>query len=184
MALVPAAFLLLGHGLAQAAELSPALAERHAQATYREYFELLALPNDATVPEDIRKNVDWLEQAFQKRGFKTQQLPNNGKPMLYAEFPGSDPARKTVLFYMHLDGQPVIPAQWAQKSPWTPVLKRKTDKGEWEEIDSAPLFSGPLDPEWRVFGRASADDKGPIMMMLAAIDALKAGGGSRRSTSR
>ncbi|MDH6166919.1 acetylornithine deacetylase/succinyl-diaminopimelate desuccinylase-like protein [Variovorax boronicumulans] len=176
-ALVPAAFLFLGHGLAQAAELSPALAERHAQATYREYFELLALPNDATVPEDIRKNVDWLEQAFRKRGFTTQQLPNNGKPMLYAEFPGSDPARKTVLFYMHLDGQPVIPAQWAQKSPWTPVLKRKTDKGDWEEIDSAPLFSGPLDPEWRVFGRASADDKGPIMMLLAAIDALKVGGG-------
>jgi hypothetical protein len=56
------------------------------------------------------------------------------------------------------------------------VLKRKTANGGWEEIDSAPLFSGPLDPEWRVFGRASADDKGPIMMMLAAIDALKAGG--------
>jgi acetylornithine deacetylase/succinyl-diaminopimelate desuccinylase-like protein len=178
MALVPAAILLLGHGpLLQAAELSPALAERHAQASYREYFELLSLPNDATVPEDIRKNVDWLERAFRKRGFATQQLPNSGKPMLYAEYPGSDPARKTVLFYMHLDGQPVIPAQWAQKSPWTPVLKHRTDKGDWEEMDSAPLFSGPLDPEWRVFGRASADDKGPIMMLLAAIDALKAGGG-------
>lgn len=164
-------------GLAGAAELSPADAERHAQATYREYFELLSLPNDAIVPEDIRKNVEWLEQAFRKRGFTTQQLPNDGKPMLYAEYPGSDPARKTVLFYMHMDGQPVIPAQWAQKSPWTPVLKRKTGKGDWEEIDSAPLFSGPLDPEWRVFGRASADDKGPIMMMLAAIDALKGGGG-------
>ena len=179
MALATGAFLLLGPGLfqARAAELSPAQAERHAQATYHEYFELLSLPNDAIVPQDIRRNVEWLEQAFRKRGFTTQPLPNNGKPMLYAEYPGSDPSRKTVLFYMHFDGQPVIPAQWAQKSPWIPVLKRKTDKGNWEEMDPAALFSGPVDPEWRVFGRAAADDKGPIMMLLTAIDALKAGGG-------
>ncbi|MDM0074860.1 M20/M25/M40 family metallo-hydrolase [Variovorax sp. J2P1-59] len=159
-----------------AAELAPATATQYAQATFRDYFELLALPNDAIVPADIRKNVEWLEAAFRKRGFTTTQLANEGKPMLFAELPGSDPKRKTVLFYMHLDGQPVIPEQWAQKSPWVPVLKRKTAKGDWEEIDSAQLFSGPLDPEWRVFGRSSADDKAPIMMFLAAIDALKASG--------
>ncbi|CAG2130808.1 M20/M25/M40 family metallo-hydrolase [Ralstonia mannitolilytica] len=171
-----AALLLGAAGAASAADLSTADAERYAQGTYREYFEVLSLPNDAIAPEDIRKNVDWLEQAFRKRGFTTRQLANDGKPMLFAELPNADPARKTVLFYMHLDGQPVIPAQWAQKSPWTPVLKRKTAQGGWEEIDPAQLFNGPLDPEWRVFGRASADDKGPIMMMLAAIDALKAQG--------
>jgi len=159
-----------------AAELSPAAAMQHAQATFRDYFELLALPNDAIVPADIRKNVEWLEAAFRKRGFKTQQLANDGKPMLFAELLGSEPKRKTVLFYMHMDGQPVIPAQWAQKSPWVPVLKHKTATGSWEELDSASLFSGPVDPEWRVFGRSSADDKAPIMMFLAAIDALKASG--------
>ncbi len=162
---------------ASAAALPQADAERHAQATYREYFDLLALPNDAIEPKDIQKNVNWLAKAFEKRGFTTQQLDNDGKPMLYAELPGHDPARKTVLFYMHLDGQPVIPAQWAQKSPWTPVLKRRAADGSWEQIDSAPLFEGRVDPEWRVFGRAAADDKGPIMMMLAAIDALKATNG-------
>ena len=159
-----------------AAELSPAGALRYAQETFPEYFELLALPNDAIAPADIRKNVDWLEAAFRKRGFTTQQLANEGKPMLFAALPGGDPKRKTVLFYMHLDGQPVIPAQWAQKSPWLPVLKHKTAKGEWEAMDTAPLFSGPVDPEWRVFGRSSADDKAPIMMFLAAVDALKVGG--------
>ncbi|UIF90122.1 M20/M25/M40 family metallo-hydrolase [Cupriavidus sp. UYPR2.512] len=164
-------------GVAHAAALAPEAAQRQAQASYREYFELLAMPNDAVVPADIRRNVDWLEQAFRKRGFTTRQLANDGKPMLYAEFPGKNPARKTVLFYMHLDGQPVIASQWAQKSPWTPVLKRKAANGEWEEIDAARLSAGQVDPEWRVFGRSSADDKGPIMMMLAAIDALKAAGG-------
>jgi acetylornithine deacetylase/succinyl-diaminopimelate desuccinylase-like protein len=160
----------------QASELSPTTATQFAQGTFRDYFELLTLPNDAIVPADIRKNVEWLETAFRKRGFTTQQLANDGKPMLFAELPGSDPKRKTVLFYMHLDGQPVIPAQWKQQSPWVPVLKRKTVSGDWEEMDSASLFSGPIDPEWRVFGRSSADDKAPIMMFLAAIDALKASG--------
>ena len=164
---------------AHAAELSAASAAQYAQANFREYFDLLALPNDAIVPADVRKNVEFLEASFQKRGFKTQQLANDGKPMLFAELPGADPKRKTVLFYMHLDGQPVIPAQWAQKSPWVPVLKRRTANGDWEEIDSAPLFSGPIDPEWRVFGRSSADDKAPIMMFLSAIDALKANGAAQ-----
>ena len=161
---------------ANAAELSAASAAQHAQASFREYFDLLALPNDAIVPADVRKNVEFLEASFRKRGFTTQQLANDGKPMLFAELPGADAKRKTVLFYMHLDGQPVIPAQWAQKSPWVPVLKKRGAAGEWEEIDSAPLFSGPVDPEWRVFGRSSADDKAPIMMFLSAIDALKASG--------
>ncbi len=134
----------LGGGVAHAAALAPEAAQRQAQASYREYFELLAMPNDAVVPADIRRNVDWLEQAFRKRGFTTRQLANDGKPMLYAEFPGKNPARKTVLFYMHLDGQPVIASQWAQKSPWTPVLKRKAANGEWEEIDAARCPPGRL----------------------------------------
>src|SRR6185312_16478060 len=33
-----------------------------------------------------------------------------------------------------------------------------------------------LDPEWRLFGRAVADDKASIVAFLAAFDALKATG--------
>ncbi|RZI89129.1 MAG: acetylornithine deacetylase, partial [Variovorax sp.] len=58
---------------ANAAELSAASAAQYAQANFREYFDLLALPNDAIVPADVRKNVEFLEASFQKRGFKTQQ---------------------------------------------------------------------------------------------------------------
>jgi acetylornithine deacetylase/succinyl-diaminopimelate desuccinylase-like protein len=169
--------LLLCNAIAAAAGLAPDAAARVAQASYPEYMDLLSIPNDAVSPEDIRKNVAWLETAFRKRGFVTQQLPNEGKPMLFAQWPDADPRLKTVLFYMHLDGMPVLPEQWAQKSPWIPVLKRRTATGAWEQIDSAQLFSGGVDREWRVFGRSSADDKAPIMMFLAAVDALKADAG-------
>lgn len=163
-------------GVAQAAQLVPADATRFAQSTMRDYFALLALPNDAIVPADVQKNADWLEAAFRRHGFSARQLANDGKPMVFAALPDADPKRKTVLFYMHLDGQPVIPSQWQQPSPWIPVLKRTKADGGWEAIDAAPLFDGTIDPDWRVFGRSSADDKAPIMMLLAAIDAAKTTG--------
>ena len=146
------------------------------QASFAEYFELLALPNDATVAADVLKNAHWLEAAFRKRGFGTQQLPNDGRPLVYAEFDRKQPGAKTVLFYMHFDGQPVLPEQWSQKSPWQPVVKQRNGAGQWNEVETARLQQTPLDPELRVFGRASSDDKGPIMMFLAAFDALKAAG--------
>ena len=161
---------------AQGAPLTPTAATKAAQASLREYLELVALPNDAIVPADIQKNTDWLEKAFAKRGFTVRQLPNNGKPMLYAEWPKKAPGAKTVLFYMHLDGQPVVASEWSQPDPWKPVVKARSTAGKWEIVATERLFAEPLDPDLRVFGRATSDDKGPIMMFLAAFDGLKAAG--------
>jgi acetylornithine deacetylase/succinyl-diaminopimelate desuccinylase-like protein len=152
--------------------LSTQAAQKLAQGTFREYLELLAMPNDAVVPADIQGNVDWLERAFRKRGFTTQQLENKGKPMLYAEWPQKVAGAKTVLYYMHLDGQPVVPAEWSQPDPWKPVVK-KSISGRWEIIPADALFADRLDSDLRVFGRGSSDDKGPILMFLAAFDGLR-----------
>ena len=153
--------------------ISHQAAQKLAQATFGEYLELLALPNDAINPPDIQKNVDFLERAFKKRGFVTRQLENKGKPMLFAEWPKKIPGAKTVLYYMHLDGQPVVDKEWSQPSPWRPVVKKKDSSNKWQIIPTAALFATPLDPDLRVFARASSDDKGPIMMFLAAFDGLK-----------
>ena len=150
------------------------LASRHASASYRELVDFLSLPNVATVGADIQKNVVWLDQAMTKRGFRTQVLANGDKPMLFAEFPGASPDRKTVLFYAHLDGQAVKPAEWDQESPWKATLKHRTPQGTWEILPLEQLFGTSVDPDWRLFARSSSDDKGPIMMLLAAFDAMKA----------
>lgn len=147
-----------------------------AQASFAEYFALLALPNDAVVAADIQKNTEWLARAFARRGFDTQQLANDGKPLLYAEYRSQKPDAKTILFYLHLDGQPVLPEQWAQTSPWQAVVKKRDGKGHWVAVDPTLLQQTPLDRELRVFARAAADDKGPIMMLLATFDAMKAAG--------
>jgi acetylornithine deacetylase/succinyl-diaminopimelate desuccinylase-like protein len=153
--------------------ISQQAAQKLAQASFVEYLELLALPNDAVNPPDIQKNVDFLERAFKKRGFATKQLENKGKPMLFAEWPKKTPGAKTVLYYMHLDGQPVVDKEWSQASPWHPVVKKKDSSNNWQIIPTEALFATPLDSDLRVFARASSDDKGPIMMFLAAFDGLK-----------
>src|SRR5882672_11296711 len=155
------------------AQQPPSTEVRLAQGTFHEYLELLSIPNDAVNPADIQKNTDWLEQAFRKRGFTTQQLPNKGKPMLFAEWPAKKPGAKTILFYMHLDGQPVVDREWSQPSPWQPVVKHKNPTGGWDVVPGDALFAPALDPELRIFARAASDDKAPIMMFLAAFDGLK-----------
>lgn len=164
--------LLALPAIAVAQPISPETAQKLAQGSFREYLELLALPNDAINPPDIQHNVDFVERAFKKRGFTTQKLDNKGKPLLYAEWPKQAPGAKTILYYMHLDGQPVVDSEWSQPSPWKPVVKQRTSAGGWEIVSNEALFGPTLDPELRVFARSASDDKAPIMMFLAAFDGL------------
>ena len=153
--------------------LSDQEVQSFARQSYPDYFKLLAMPADASHPQDIQRNADWLDKAFASRGFRTRQLANDGRPLLFAELGSAQKGKKTILFYMHLDAQPAQAAQW-HTDPWTPTLRKRDGSGAWQTIPTASLSTGPVDPEWRVFARAAADDKGPIMMFLAAIDALKA----------
>jgi acetylornithine deacetylase/succinyl-diaminopimelate desuccinylase-like protein len=162
---------------ASAADLdAPATALHAAQASFAEYLAFLSLPSDSIVAADVQKNADFIERAFAKRGFAARQLANDGKPLVYAEFPKTPPGARTVLFYMHFDGQPVVPTEWSQPDPWLPVVKQRDAAGQWQAVGPERLSADVLDPELRVFGRCAADDKAPIMMLLAAFDALNAAG--------
>ena len=141
--------------------------------SFPEYLNLLTIPNDSIANvEGIKLNANQLESLLQKRGFTTKQFANNGKPLVMAEY-AFDPAKKTILFYIHFDGQPVIPAQWGQSDPWQPVLKKKDKDGRWQIVSMQELMNTGFDPELRVFARSASDDKGPIMMFLASLDLMK-----------
>ena len=176
-ALCIALLVLCGAAGAAASDLdAPATAVRAARGSFAEHLDFLALPSDSLVAADIQTNADFLVRAFAKRGLVTRQLANDGKPLVYAEAEGASPGAKTILYYMHFDGQPVVPAEWSQPSPWVPVVKERTAAGQWHEVARERLYAEPLDPELRVFARCAADDKAPIMMFLAAFDALNAAG--------
>src|SRR4051812_45466066 len=105
--------LLLGPAAGAAEDAVTAAARRN----FSEYLELLAIPNIPDKPDDIRRNAVFLENAFQKRGFSTHLLDNPARrPLVLAESAAASPGARTILFYIHFDGQPVIPEEWAQKS--------------------------------------------------------------------
>lgn len=164
-----ASFLLLGVSLT--AQPSQQVINKYAKASIDEFYAFLSLPNDAHFPEQMEPNIEWASQAFAKRGFNILRLPTEGVDLVLAEqyFPD---AEKTVLFYVQADGQPVDPSKWYQETPYTPTLKQRNDQGEWEKMPWSAL-DGPIDPEWRIFARSTADSKGAMVMFLAAMDALQ-----------
>ncbi|HEX5761405.1 MAG TPA: M20/M25/M40 family metallo-hydrolase [Thermoanaerobaculia bacterium] len=151
----------------------------HEKEIVGELVDLLALPNVATSREDLEANARHLVAMLERRGIAARVLrAGEAPPTVYGELrvPG---AKRTVVFYSHVDGQPADPAQW-RSHPWRPVLRTgplpTAAGGEApREVDLATV-TGPLDPEWRLFARAASDDKGPIVGVLAALDALRAAG--------
>ncbi len=140
---------------------------RHAIDELREF---VAIPNDALDLADINRNISWMTEKFNKRGFNTSVLPTEGKPLFFAALPMED-EKPIVLFYMHFDGQSVDPSQWDQPDPYKVVLK-SPDGNRWKEQSFNDLAED-IDYDWRLFGRSTSDDKGPIVMFLNAFDLLQ-----------
>lgn len=133
--------------------------------------ELVSIPNlPVNVPE-MERNMRWVTEQFQQVDFDVKQLPSTTLPVLFAERI-IDKNLKTILFYFHLDGQPVNPEAWNQENPFVPVLKAYQQE-KWIDLDWNAL-NHEINDDWRIFARAAADDKAPIVMMLSALELLKA----------
>ncbi|MEL6864343.1 MAG: M20/M25/M40 family metallo-hydrolase [Bacteroidota bacterium] len=137
------------------------------------FKELLAIPNDANYPEDILKNVAWCETQLEAYQFSTQRLATPTVPLLLAERSSPLAQQATLLFYFHIDGQPVDPSFWFQDDPYQAVLKEEKEGEGWIDIDWSKLKSPELNPEWRIFARSASDDKSPFVMLLAVLEQLK-----------
>lgn len=136
----------------------------------QEHRDLVSIPCDA-YNDDMYKNSDWLRKAFTKRRFAVRILETEKNvPIVFAERI-TDDRLPTVLFYFHYDGQPVDKRKWDQDDPFTPVIKQKNADGEWEEVSYNDVDSWK--PDWRIFARAAADDKAPIVMFLKALDIIQ-----------
>lgn len=140
-----------------------------------ELTAFLSIPNVASDRPNIARNAAWLTAAFERRGFRMTEVKTPGSPVLIGELvpPGPRPAR-TLTFYFHYDGQPVTASEWRDAGPFQPIYRDRalSDGGR---VVALPA-SGPIDPDWRLFARSSADDKGPIIAFLSAIDEARAAG--------
>ncbi|MEZ2414875.1 M20/M25/M40 family metallo-hydrolase [Muriicola sp. E247] len=132
-----------------------------------ELIEFLKLPNIGSDPEQVAQNLEWCQNRFNRLSFDTQIIKTEGAPLLFAEKVISAD-KKTILFYLQIDGQPVDPSEWEQADPFIPVIKEKVEMGIWNSVNWQA--GGPLNPEWRVFGRSASDSKGPAMAFITALD--------------
>jgi acetylornithine deacetylase/succinyl-diaminopimelate desuccinylase-like protein len=151
----------------QAAETAGEWRRANEQLIVDRFSELLKIPNVASDKANIRKNADHIAQMLRDAGLERELLQLEGSnPVVFAErkSPG---ATKTVMVYIHYDGQPVNPDNWAS-DPWVPVMRTDmVEKGGGE----VPM-KAPFDPEWRIFGRSAGDDKAPIIALQSALEAL------------
>ena len=146
----------------------------HQRAIAGELVELLSIPNSAADTENIRRNATLLRDMLRRRSFSAEILETDNNPLVWGELkvPG---ARRTILFWAHYDGQPVDARAWRQASPFNPVLRAGRLEEGAREIPIARM-PATLDPNWRLYARSAADDKAPIVGLLAALDAIKAAG--------
>lgn len=147
----------------------------------KELAAFISIPNVSSDLPNIRRNAAFIVEMFEKRGAKMRLLTlNDYAPIVYGEIttPG---ATRTINFYAHYDGMPVTPSEWASKQPFAPELRTNTIAQGGQVI---PLEQQTYNPEWRIFGRASSDDKAPIQAMASALDAIKALGLKHKSNIR
>jgi len=145
--------------------------DNNLRSVLQKHKALVSIPNLPENKENMLKNVDWVTKEFKALNFKVTALESSTLPVFFAER-NYNKDLKTVLFYFHLDGQPVNPKMWNQEDPFIPVLKAQNKNGKWDTIPWDKLNS-KINDDWRVFARAAADDKAPIIMFLSAIDILQ-----------
>jgi len=166
--------LSLVHAQNPASQAARQWRQQHERAIMDEFISLLAIPNIAADRANIQRNAETIAAMMQKRGIaaKLVSVPG-GNPVVFGEIktPG---ATRTIVLYAHYDGQPLDPKEWATP-PFTPTLRDKQIERDGQVI-ALPAAGKPFDPEWRLYARGSADDKAPIVAMLAAVDAIHAAG--------
>ncbi len=119
--------------------------------------EWLRIPSISAQPEhaaDCRRAAAWVAGRLERLGFRVETIETAGHPILWGRGP-EVPGAPTVLCYGHYDVQPPDPL------------------GEW--------ISPPFEPQVRdgvLYARGTADDKGQVFCVVAALEALKAARGS------
>ncbi|MHC4977206.1 MAG: M20/M25/M40 family metallo-hydrolase [Planctomycetota bacterium] len=147
--------------------------DRNASTLLAELSELLTLPNVYPDLASLERNATHIQQMLEARGVSTRLLRlDDAAPVVFGtlDAPG---ATRTIALYIHYDGQPVDPSAWETGDPFEPALYSDSLAHGGTQIPM-PEAHVPVDPDWRLYARGASDDKGPLLAILGALDALRA----------
>ncbi len=153
--------------------------KQHEASIVGDLVSLSSIPNYAGDADNIQRNARTIMSMMQQRGMSPSMVTVPGaNPIVFGEIKTPD-ATRTIGFYAHYDGQPVIPGEWATP-PFAPTLRdRALEQGG--QVIAVPPPSIGFNPESRLYARSAGDDKAPIVSILAAVDAIRAAGRQIRS---
>lgn len=145
--------------LAEAPAMDPALAARHLSEAIRiaTVSHQDAADNDAAQWEALHR---WLAATYPAAHAAMRRETVAGHTLIYS-WPGSDPALPPVVLMAHQDVVPVTPGT---ERDWT-----------------HPPFAGAI-ADGAVWGRGAIDDKGSLVALFEAVEALAAEGFRPRRT--
>jgi acetylornithine deacetylase/succinyl-diaminopimelate desuccinylase-like protein len=129
--------------------------ERNRDRHLGELGELIRFPSVSSLDRhasDIRDCAEWLAGRFAAVGLEHVDLVDcGGNPIVYGDWLHAGAAAPTALLYGHYDVQPADPAEL-----WT-----------------SPPFEATV-RDGCLYGRGASDNKGPMYLNLAALEALLA----------
>lgn len=137
---------------------SPAFAafDKHRDQFVQELFAFLRFPTISAQPEragDIKACAEWVAAQLNAAGVKARVVPTKGHPAVVGDTGPAERPGPTLLVYGHYDVQPIgDPALW-QSSAFEPTVR-----------DGA------------IYARGSADDKGQVMIHMAAMRSFREAG--------
>ena len=125
-----------------------------------ELFEMLRIPSvggDPAFAADTRRNAEWLAAHLVSLGLDSARVMETaGHPVVYAEWLGAGPDKRTVLVYGHYDVVPAVMEDGWDTPPFEPVIK-----------------------DGKIYARGATDDKGQLFIHIKALEAyLKTSGGA------
>ncbi len=148
--------------------------KNHEHAIIKEFVGLVSIPNVSHDAVNIRKNAAHIKEMMEARGIKARIMETKGNPVVFGELKAPH-ALRTLMFYVHYDGQPVDPSQWTETHPFKPALRPGKLNPATTEPKPIP-FPAPEEEyheDWRIYARGTSDDRAPIVGILTALDALK-----------
>lgn len=110
----------------------------------------VAIPSISANPAhrgDVRRCCERLVERMRGIGLNAQLLETDGNPLAYGEWLNA-PGKPTVLLYGHYDVQPADPLELWHSPPFDAQVR-----------------------DGNIYGRGTVDDKGQVLMHLAAIEA-------------
>ena len=139
------------------------------------FREFLSIKNDANFKNEMKPLIEWGINNFKKYGFEVERLETPELPLLLASKVISEDLN-TLLIYLQFDGQPVDNSKWDQENPYKAVLKKRINNEykiiDWSRLDNI-TFDDIKKEDLRIFARSASDAKGPVMMILNALEIME-----------